>query len=67
MRRIWLIGLIALAVVALLAGLYFGRGSRPPAGQPALLEIDDKTLPDFQAQFNRDASSLRIILLLSPT
>ena len=67
MRRIWLVPLVGAAVLAGLAGFYFGQGSRSPAGQPALVEIDSKTLPDLQAQFNRDEGSLRVILLLSPT
>lgn len=67
MRRIWLIVLLAAAIVAVLAGFYFSQGSRSPAGQPALVEIDSQTLPNLQAQFNRDEGILRVILLLSPT
>jgi hypothetical protein len=67
MRRIWLIGVLGAAVVAVLAGFYLGRGSRPPAGQPALVEINTETLSALQAEFNRDESILRVILLLSPT
>jgi hypothetical protein len=67
MRRTWLSVLLAASLLALLAGLYFGRRSTPPPGQPALVEIDSKTLSDLQSEFNRNAGIMRVILLLSPT
>ena len=46
---------------------YFTRPGRPPAGQPPLVEITLPELAAVQAEFNHTPSSLRIILLLSPT
>jgi len=56
--------------VVLAAGggiFYLTRPGRPPAGQPPLVEITGPSLAALQAEFNRTSSSLRIILLLSPT
>ena len=57
------------AVVLTIGGgfFYFTRPGRPPTGQPPLVEIAGPALADLQAEFNRTSSSLRIILLLSPT
>ena len=66
MRRTWAIVLaVALAIVG--AIFYLTRPGRPPAGQPPLVEITGPSLAALQAEFNRTSSSLRIILLLSPT
>jgi hypothetical protein len=66
MKHIWRIGLFA-ALLALLAAAYFSRPGHAPAAQPALTELDSKTLSGLQAEFNRAAASFRGILLLSPT
>ena len=60
---------IVLAVALAIGGgiFYLTRPGRPPAGQPALVEITGPSLAALQAEFNRTSSSLRIILLLSPT
>ena len=62
--------LTILLSIALLIGagiFYLTRPGRPPAGQPPLVEITDSDHAPFQAEFNRIKSSVRIILLLSPT
>jgi hypothetical protein len=66
MRRTWA---IVLAAVLAIGGavLYLTRPGRPPAGQPPLVEITSPALAALQAEFNRASSSLRIILLLSPS
>jgi len=56
---------VALAIVG--AIFYLTRPGRPPAGQPPLVQITGPSLAALQAEFNRTSSSLRIILLLSPT
>ena len=65
MRRTWT---IVLSVVLAIGGgiLYLTRSGSPPA-QPPLVEITGTSLTALQAEFNRTSSSLRIILLLSPT
>jgi hypothetical protein len=66
MKLIWKIGL-TVVLLALLAGVYFSRPGHAPAAQPALTELDTKTLSGLQTEFNRTNASLRAILLLSPT
>ena len=66
MTRTWA---IVLAVALAIGGgiFYLTRPGRPPAGQPPLVEINGPALAALQAEFNRTSSSLRIVLLLSPT
>ena len=66
MRRTWA---IVLAVALVIGGgvFYLTRPASPPPGQPPLVEITGLSLVALQAEFNRSASSLHIILLLSPT
>jgi len=66
MKLIWKIGLIV-ALLVLLAGAYFSWPGHAPAAQPALTDVDTKTLSALQTEFNRTNASLRVILLLSPT
>ena len=66
MKRFWAIAILAVLVVAL-AGLYYMRPGHPPAGQPPLIEINSQALAALQTEFNRTASNVRVILLLSPT
>ena len=66
MRRSWA---IVLAVALAIGGgiFYLTRSGRPPAGQPPLVEVNGTSVAALQTEFNRTSSSLRIILLLSPT
>lgn len=66
MKRTRVIAL-ASVLVLLLAGVYFLKSSHTPEGQPSLVEIDSPALSALQAEFNRTAHSVRVILLLSPT
>ena len=66
MKRSWVI-VLALVVIVALAGLYYAKAGHVPAGQPPLVEIDSHTLSELQADFNRTAGSVRVILLISPT
>jgi len=66
MKRTWRIGLSAV-LLALLAGAYFTWPGQAPSGQPVLTDLDTKAMSGLQAEFNRTAGSLRVILLLSPT
>jgi CBS-domain-containing membrane protein len=66
MKRSWA---IVLAVALAIGGVifYLTRPGRPPAGQPPLVEITGTSVAALQTEFNLTSSSLRIILLLSPT
>ena len=61
--------IILLAIALVIGGgiFYLTSPGRSPAGQPPLAEITGPLLVALQAEFNRTSSSLRIILLLSPT
>ncbi len=60
--------MVLAAVLAIGGGIvYLTRSGSPPAGQSPLVEITGPALAALQAEFNRTSSSLRIILLLSPT
>jgi hypothetical protein len=65
MKRIAFI-VFAAAMVAL-GGIYFTRTGHAPVGQPSLAEMNDSALSELQSEFNRASTSLRVILLLSPT
>lgn len=62
---------IALAVVVVLvAGFAVWVSLQPrrtPAGQPPLETLTSANFADFVDAFNRSASSVRLVLLLSPT
>jgi hypothetical protein len=66
MKRSWIIGFAALLLVAV-AGVYFTTAGHAPAGQPPLIVVDAPALSTLQAEFNRTADGMRVILLLSPT
>lgn len=61
-------GLLALLIVAAaaLAWYRFAPGEAP-TGQPSLVTVDAASLESLRADFNRDLSQVRLILLLSPT
>lgn len=56
---------IALAIGAGL--FYLNRQGRSPTGQAPLVEITGPDPAAFSAGFNRAKSSVRLVLLLSPT
>lgn len=62
--------IVLVVIVVLAAGLaaWFVRSPRhTPPGQPSLESLNPATLSDFQKAFNRSPSSVRMVLLLSPT
>jgi hypothetical protein len=67
MKRTWIIIGLAAAMGVALAAIYYSKPGRAPAGQAALTAIDSQALSKLQAEFNRTESSVRVILLLSPT
>jgi hypothetical protein len=56
-----------LAVVLVLAGVYFWGPSKTPAGQPPLSTLSESTLANFESAFDSAADQPRMVLLLSPT
>jgi hypothetical protein len=66
MKLARVIGLSAL-LLAVLGGVYFTTAGHAPPGQPPLVVVDSQTLSTLQAEFNRTADRIRVILLLSPT
>jgi hypothetical protein len=65
-RGAWVTGSTVIAL-AILGTIYFTRTAQAPLGQPQLAEMNDATLAALQSEFNRTSTSLRVILLLSPT
>lgn len=61
------LGVTIIAVVLLLAGVYFWGPSKTPAGQPPLAILSPSTISQFQNAFDSAADGPRILLLLSPT
>jgi hypothetical protein len=59
--------ILAAALAAGGAVFYLTRPAHAPAGQPPLVEISGQSLGALKTEFNRASSTLRIILLLSPT
>ncbi len=63
-----LIGLVAIvAVVASLAVWQADQPRKTPPGQPPLEALTERNLADFTNAFNGFDSSVRLVLLLSPT
>ena len=62
-RKKWFLGLLGLAVLA--ATWYFLWSAITPKGQPPLTRLTNDSF--FVNQFNRAASNVRMVLLLSPT
>ena len=61
-----LLGLAAV-LIALLAGFYFSQVGNASAAQPSLTTMDSLALSGLQTEFDKASSSVRVILLLSPT
>jgi len=58
----------AVIVLALLgAAYYFYGGSSTPKGQPRLVSFSSSDLAPLKGAFNDSASSIRFLVLLSPT
>ena len=59
----WYLGLLGLAMLTV--AWYFLWSAITPKGQPPLTRLSNDNL--FVSQFNRAASNVRMVLLLSPT
>ena len=61
---------IFFAVILLIAfgiAYYFYGGSFTPKGQPPLVSFSSGDLTPLKTPFNASASSIRVVLMLSPT
>jgi hypothetical protein len=67
MKKALIILAAALAVVAGVAAWHARQPRRTPLGQPALESMNPENLSDFRKAFNNSPSSVRLVLLLSPT
>lgn len=67
MKKALLTLLAILVVIATLALWSARKPRRTPSGQPPLDSLSPSTLSDFRKAFNRSASNVRMVLLLSPT
>lgn len=55
------------AVVLLVAAIYFWGPGSVPAGQPALISLSHQDQSQFQAAFDANTDVPRLVLLVSPT
>jgi hypothetical protein len=61
--------ILLVAVLLLVFGLmyYFYGGHSTPKGQPPLLSFSSGDLSPLKTAFNASASSIRVVVMLSPT
>ncbi len=59
--------LIALVLIAFGIAYYFYGGSSTPNGQPSLVRFSSDDLTPLKSAFNDSASSIRVVVMLSPT
>ncbi len=57
----------SLVAFAFLVFYYFYGGSTVPKGQQPLVRLDNSNLPSLKDAFNGSASSVRLLVLVSPT
>ncbi len=62
-RIVWTV--VVLAVVGI--AWYFYGGHKTPQGQPPLLSFSADDLTPLKTEFNNSASSIRVVVMLSPT
>jgi hypothetical protein len=67
MKKALIVLVVIVALAAGLAAWYARMPRRTPSGQPSLESLTPATLSDFQKAFNRSPTSVRMVLLLSPT
>jgi hypothetical protein len=65
MKRAWTIGLTTVFVMVLV--VLYAKANQALAGKPRLTKMNSQALSALQADFNRETSNVRVILLLSPT
>lgn len=63
-KRITWLSVIAITGVFL---YYLYGGSSAPAGQPPLVQLSSSNLASLKDAFNGSASSVRVLVLVSPT
>ena len=61
------LSLLSLVVVALFFLYYLYGGNTVPAGQPPLVRLNNSNLGVLKDAFNRSPSSVRVLVLVSPT
>ena len=67
-RKSTIYGLVAIVVaVVLLIVAYLYLGSTAPAGQTALVRLDNSNIDSLKKSFNESGDSVRVIVMLSPT
>jgi hypothetical protein len=59
--------LAAIVLVVLGAAYYFYAGHSTPKGQPPMVSFSSDGPASLKAAFNASASSIRVIVMLSPT
>jgi hypothetical protein len=59
--------LFAVLLVGLGATYYFYGGHTTPKGQPPLISFSSSDLTPLKTAFNGSSSSIRVIVMLSPT
>jgi hypothetical protein len=64
-RKRILLGVVFLAVLG--AAYYFYGGHSVPQGQPPLVSFSSGDLAPLKTAFNASASSIRVVVMLSPT
>ncbi len=57
----------ALLIVALGTAYYFYGRHETPKGQPPLVSFSSGDLTPLKSAFNNSASSIRVVVMLSPT
>jgi Na+/melibiose symporter-like transporter len=67
MKKALLALVVIVAVVAAFALWSAWQPRRTPSGQPPLESLNLRNLSDFETAFNNSPSSVRMVLLLSPT
>jgi hypothetical protein len=59
--------LFAVLLVAFAAVYYFYGGHSTPKGQPPLVSFSSGDLTPLKTAFNASSSSIRVVVMLSPT
>jgi hypothetical protein len=59
--------IVALLLVAFGIAYYLYGGSSTPNGQPPLVRFSSGDLTPLKSAFNNSASSIRVVVMLSPT
>ena len=67
MKKALIMLVVIVVVVAAVATWYAHQPRRTPLGQPPLDSLNPQNLSEFQKAFNAFPSSVRLVLLLSPT